>query len=412
MHTIRLIAVCAGLLLASLVSNVSPVHAQGSVVITVDLAPPPLPVYDQPPIPGPGYIWQPGYWGWNTDVGWYWVPGTWVLPPAAGLLWTPAYWAYSDGEYVLYDGYWAPQVGFYGGIDYGFGYTGDGYEGGYWNNGTFFYNTAVNNITNVVTNVYNKTVVDRNRARISYNGGPRGVRARPTPAQLAVARERHVPPTSEQRRHVQAAARNPAMALSHNHGHPPVAAASRPGQFRGPGAIAAHPGRPIPAAPPAAARAARQDMATMPGRGRGEAPARQLAEHAPRGAPHLTGPAAPGRPFAKGAQREASPPHLAQPTTRPLAERPGPRSVVGPRTARTAAPTQHLLMAAPHQQARFAAPSHVAPAPHFAAPPHVAAPPRVAAAPHVPAAPHLAAPPHVAAPPAGGARGGPPGRHK
>ncbi len=52
------------------------------------------------------------------------MPGTWVLPPAVGLLWTPAYWAYSDGEYVLYDGYWAPEVGFYGGIEYGFGYTG------------------------------------------------------------------------------------------------------------------------------------------------------------------------------------------------------------------------------------------------------------------------------------------------
>jgi hypothetical protein len=281
----------------------------------------------------------------------------------------------------------------------------------------------VNNITNVVTNVFHKPVVDRNRTRISYNGGPRGVRARPTPAQLAVARERHVPPTSEQRRHAQAAARNPAMALSQNHGHPLVAAASRAGQFRGPGAVAARSGRPIP---PAAARAARQDMANMPGRGRGEVPARsarQLAEPAPRGATNLTGPAAAGRPFARVAPRQAESPRVAQPTTRTLAGPAGPRSVAGPRTARTAAPMQHLLMTAPHQtpspQPRVAAPGHVAPAPHFAAPPHVAAPPhiaappRVAAAPRLPAAPHIAAPPpHVAAPPAGGARGGPPGRHR
>jgi hypothetical protein len=81
------------------------------------------------------------------------VPGTWALPPAA-LLWTPAYWAYSDGEYVLYDVYWAPEVGFYGGIDYGFGYTGYGYEGGYWNNGTFFYNSAVNNISNLIRSAH------------------------------------------------------------------------------------------------------------------------------------------------------------------------------------------------------------------------------------------------------------------
>ena len=117
MHIIRLIALCASFLGAALMSAVAPAHAQDSVATTVEFAPPPLPVYDQPPIPGSGYIWAPGYWAWSTDVGWYWVPGTWVLPPAIGLLWTPAYWAYSDGAYVLYDGYWAPEVGFYGGID-------------------------------------------------------------------------------------------------------------------------------------------------------------------------------------------------------------------------------------------------------------------------------------------------------
>ena len=133
---------------------------------------------------------------------------------------------------------------------------------GYWNNGTFFYNTAVNNITNVsITNVYHKLVVDRNRTRISYNGGPGGVRARPTPAQLAVARERHVSATAEQRRHVAAAAKNPAMALAQNHGHPAIAATSRPAQFRGPGIVAAHPGRPIAPVPPTAARAVRPRIA-------------------------------------------------------------------------------------------------------------------------------------------------------
>jgi hypothetical protein len=49
-----------------------------------------LPVYDQPPIPEPGYIWTPGYWAWDDDSGYYWVPGTWVLPPEPALLWTPA----------------------------------------------------------------------------------------------------------------------------------------------------------------------------------------------------------------------------------------------------------------------------------------------------------------------------------
>jgi len=34
--------------------------------------------------------------------------------------------------YVFHVGYWGPVVGFYGGIDYGYGYVGRGYYGGRW----------------------------------------------------------------------------------------------------------------------------------------------------------------------------------------------------------------------------------------------------------------------------------------
>jgi hypothetical protein len=87
------------------------------------IPPPPLPIYEQPPIPGPGYIWTPGFWAWEGSD-YYWVPGTWVLVPRPGLLWTPGYWGWSDGVYVFHDGYWAPHIGFYGGVAYGFGYIG------------------------------------------------------------------------------------------------------------------------------------------------------------------------------------------------------------------------------------------------------------------------------------------------
>ena len=47
------------------------------------------------------------------------------------------------------------HVGFYGGVNYGFGYGGSGYEGGRWDNGQFAYNRTVNNFGSVrVTNVY------------------------------------------------------------------------------------------------------------------------------------------------------------------------------------------------------------------------------------------------------------------
>ena len=145
----------------------SPARAQIAIGISIDVAPPPLPVYDQPPIPEAGYIWTPGYWAWDDDTGYYWVPGTWVLPPEPALLWTPGYWGWNDGVYAFHEGYWGPEVGFYGGVSYGYGYGGVGYEGGYWRGGAFFYNRSVNNFSNVqITNVYNKTVVVNNTTNV------------------------------------------------------------------------------------------------------------------------------------------------------------------------------------------------------------------------------------------------------
>src|SRR5689334_17348519 len=94
--------------------------AQVSIGISVNFAPPELPVYEQPLCPGEGYIWTPGYWAWDPDYGdYYWVPGTWVLAPQPGYLWTPPYWGWNGVLFVFHEGYWGPRVGFYGGINYG-----------------------------------------------------------------------------------------------------------------------------------------------------------------------------------------------------------------------------------------------------------------------------------------------------
>src|SRR6478752_3603335 len=102
MRIVRTLALTI-LLAASLCPAIPAANAQVSIGISINIEPPPLPVYDQPIIPGPGYLWTPGYWAWNGDIDdYYWVPGTWVLPPEPGVLWTPGYWAWNDdGAYVF-----------------------------------------------------------------------------------------------------------------------------------------------------------------------------------------------------------------------------------------------------------------------------------------------------------------------
>jgi hypothetical protein len=231
----------AALLWSALVSVPSPLFAQIAIGISVRIAPPALPVYAQPICPGPGYIWTPGYWAWNDDDGYYWVPGTWVVAPV-GLLWTPGYWGWGGGLYAWHPGYWGPHVGFYGGINYGFGYGGVGFAGGEWRRGSFFYNRSVTNVnvTNV-TNVYNKTVIVNNTTvnNVSYNGGSGGVTARPTPRELAAEREPHQAVLATQTQHEQAASRNRQLFASENHGRPAVAATAKPGEFTGHSVVAA-----------------------------------------------------------------------------------------------------------------------------------------------------------------------------
>ena len=215
------------------------VPATAAVGVSVTVAPPALPIYVQPPCPADGYIWVPGYWAWG-DGDYYWVPGTWVLAPEPGLLWTPGYWAWEGVQFVFHDGYWAPHVGFYGGINYGFGYGGMGFEGGYWHSGRFYYNRAIANVSeSSVQNIYTKTVIHNTINVISYNGGSGGTTARPTTAELRAATERHVPPVAAQSEHMKMARNTPTLRAESNHGQPPIAATQRVSQFGGRGMVKA-----------------------------------------------------------------------------------------------------------------------------------------------------------------------------
>jgi WXXGXW repeat (2 copies) len=207
-------------------------NAQVAVGISVRVGPPVLPVYAQPVCPGPGYIWTPGYWAYGDDD-YYWVPGTWVLAPEPGLLWTPGYWGFAEGVYVWHRGYWGPHVGFYGGINYGYGYTGVGFWGGEWRGREFVYNREVTNVNvTVIHNYYNRTVVVNNVNRVSFNGGPHGIQARESERERMAEREHHFEARREQIDHERAARADRSQWASVNHGRPMVAASGRPGDFR------------------------------------------------------------------------------------------------------------------------------------------------------------------------------------
>ena len=228
----RILRYARGLVLVALLALI-PASSYAGVFISVGFAPPVLPVYVQPPCPEPGLMWTPGYWTYGPD-GYYWVPGAWVPAPYVGALWTPPYWGWEGGLYVFHPGYWGPHVGYYGGVNYGFGYMGIGFVGGEWRGREFAYNTAVVNVNRTVihntyvneTIVHNTTIINNNR--VAYSGGPGGIRHDPTPQERTAMHESHVSPTSFQQQHMEQARMDRASYFNANHGRPQNVALSRP----------------------------------------------------------------------------------------------------------------------------------------------------------------------------------------
>jgi hypothetical protein len=332
-----------------------------------DSAPPDIPDYEQPEAPAPNELWQPGYWAYGA-YGYFWVPGTWVEAPQDGYLWTPGYWSADNGGYGWHEGFWALAIGFYGGINYGAGYYGNGYDGGRWEGNTFRYNTYVTRVnTTVIHNTYeDRSVTINTTTHVSYNGGSRGVAARPTSAQVAVASQHHLGPTPTQVQHVHAAAQDRQLLARVNNAHPPVVAVARPltAAARPEGFVPVTAAdRVTPARRPAPAYHAPAPAAARPVPVR---PAPEAAHPAPAEA--RPGPAyhAPVRPAEPDAIRPAPAYHAP--------ERPAPAAVHPAPAARPAQPPASVQQAAP-QRPKPAATQHPAQ-------PHPAQPHRKPATPH------------------------------
>ncbi len=318
----------ASLALAGAVAAL-PMSSQAAVVISVRIAPPVLPVYEQPYCPGDGYIWTPGYWSWDPNVAdYYWVPGTWVLAPQHGYLWTPGYWGFVNGAYLWNAGYWGPHIGFYGGVNYGFGYSGVGYEGGYWHGDHFFYNTAINRVNvNVIHNTYIHNVTVVNNTHVAFNGGPGGVNARPSPGEQAAFHENHVAPTGIQMQHAEFARQDRSQFASANHGQPPAAAMARPAQS----VNAFHGGNVVSGTRPSGAMTASRPTNNGAGMPQRNGFANTEARPGAQGAQPASRPAFNGADNRPQVQSTPAPRPQAQPQSRPAPEsRPAPASHPAP----------------------------------------------------------------------------------
>jgi YXWGXW repeat-containing protein len=79
----------------------APAYAQLSV--SINLAPP-APQYEVVPVLSPGYVWAPGYWGWNGERH-IWIRGRSIVQ-RAGYRWEPDRWEQRDRTYYRTAGHW------------------------------------------------------------------------------------------------------------------------------------------------------------------------------------------------------------------------------------------------------------------------------------------------------------------
>jgi hypothetical protein len=85
----------------------APAYAQVSVNINVG---PPAPQYEVVPTIQPGYVWAPGYWGWNGERH-VWVRGR-AIVQREGYRWEPDRWEQRDRTYYRTEGHWEHDKGY------------------------------------------------------------------------------------------------------------------------------------------------------------------------------------------------------------------------------------------------------------------------------------------------------------
>jgi hypothetical protein len=78
---------------------------KGYLAEVTETAPPPPRVESQPPMPGAGYVWGPGYYAWKNKA-YEWTAGSWQRPPHEGYGWVRPTYVPIGGHYYFQPGRW------------------------------------------------------------------------------------------------------------------------------------------------------------------------------------------------------------------------------------------------------------------------------------------------------------------
>ena len=162
-----------------------------------------------------------------ADDGYFWVPGTGCGRPRWVCFGRRVIGA-GHGIYVWNAGYWGPRIGYYGGIDYGYGYVGSAMPAA---TGTAAYSAKQDReqfrrVT--INNTYNKTRRQQQRDAGQLNGGTGGTRrnrrrrARPRPSFIRhrPLRRRSIRPRPARTRRCSPQSTTAARRCSHVQGRP------------------------------------------------------------------------------------------------------------------------------------------------------------------------------------------------
>ena len=152
-----------------------PDYAMAQISVSITLAPPALPVYEQPVLVEEGGIWAPGYWAYNQD-GYFWVPGHLGAATRSRAALDTRVLGMGQRRLRLE----RRLLGRNGWIlrrhRLRFRLFRTRLSGGHWQGQQFYYNTAVShvNVTNI-HNTYTQRIVNNITVnRVSFNGGTGG----------------------------------------------------------------------------------------------------------------------------------------------------------------------------------------------------------------------------------------------